>query len=67
MGAGITYIKSGSYDLYHDTGMASYKIWDENNLQFPVISTSTRRVSDIQVVDTLPTTQVNGVLYLVVG
>lgn len=67
MGDGITYIKSGSYDLYHDTGMASYKIWDENNLQFPVISTSTRRVSDIQVVDTLPTTQVNGVLYLVVG
>lgn len=67
MGAGTTYIKSGAYDLYHDTGLASYKIWDENNLQFPVISTSTRRVSDIQVVDALPTTQVNGVLYLVVG
>lgn len=66
MGAGTTYIKSGAYDLYHDTGMASYKIWDENNLQFPVISTSTRRVRDIQVVDSLPTTQASGVLYLVV-
>lgn len=66
MEAGTTYINSGNYDLIHATADSSYKIWDENNLQFPVISTSTRRVSDIQVVDALPTTQASGVLYLVV-
>lgn len=31
-----------------------------------VKSTSTRKVKDIQIVDTLPTTQASGVLYLVV-
>ena len=43
-----------------------YRMWDEYNLPSPVKSTSTKKVTDIQVVDALPATQESGVLYLVV-
>lgn len=54
---------------YRSTDKASgtpYRMWDEYNLPSPVKSTSTKKVTDIQVVDALPATQESGVLYLVV-
>lgn len=69
----ITYIgDDASYlDLYgskiiHVKNGIAYGMWDENNLPNPVQSTSTKKVTDIQVVDALPATQASGVLYLVV-
>lgn len=54
---------------YRSTDKANgtpYRMWDEYNLPNPVKSTSTKKVTDIQVVDALPATQASGVLYLVV-
>jgi hypothetical protein len=69
----VTYIgDDASYlDLYgskiiHVKNGIAYGMWDENNLPNPVQSTSTKKVTDIQVVDALPATQASGVLYLVV-
>lgn len=69
----VTYIgDDASYlDLYgskiiHVKNGIAYGMWDENNLPNPVQSTSTKKVTDIQVVNALPTTQASGVLYLVV-
>ena len=69
----VTYIgDDDSYlDLYgskiiHVKNGIAYGMWDENNLPNPVQSTSTKKVTDIQVVDALPATQASGVLYLVV-
>lgn len=55
----------GSKIIHVKNGIA-YGMWDENNLPNPVQSTSTKKVTDIQVVDALPATQASGVLYLVV-
>ena len=70
----VTYIgNNDSYlDLYgskiiHVKNGIAYGMWDENNLPNPVQSTSTKKVTDIQVVDALPATQASGVLYLVFG
>lgn len=70
----VTYIgDNDSYlDLYgskiiHVKNGIAYGMWDENNLPNPVQSTSTKKVTDIQVVDALPATQASGVLYLVFG
>lgn len=70
----VTYIgDDDSYlDLYgskiiHVKNGIAYGMWDENNLPNPVQSTSTKKVTDIQVVDALPATQASGVLYLVFG
>lgn len=49
-----------------ETDITGYATQTWVNSQNFVKSTSTRKVKDIQIVDTLPTTQASGVLYLVV-
>ena len=67
-----TFLLSNDSDILHyrstdKVNGTPYRMWDEYNLPSPVKSTSTKKVTDIQVVDALPATQVSGVLYLVFG
>lgn len=66
-----TFLLSNASDILHyrstdKVNGTPYRMWDEYNLPSPVKSTSTKKVTDIQVVDALPATQESGVLYLVV-
>lgn len=66
-----TFLLSNDSDILHyrstdKVNGTPYRMWDEYNLPSPVKSTSTKKVTDIQVVDALPATQESGVLYLVV-
>ena len=66
-----TFLLSNASDILHyrstdKVNGTPYRMWDEYNLPSPVKSTSTKKVTDIQVVDALPATQESGDLYLVV-
>lgn len=66
IGDDISYLNLYGSKIIHVKNGIAYGMWDENNLPNPVQSTSTKKVTDIQVVDALPATQASGVLYLVV-
>lgn len=66
IGDDVSYLDLYGSKIIHVKNGIAYGMWDENNLPNPVQSTSTKKVTDIQVVDALPATQASGVLYLVV-
>lgn len=66
IGDDASYLNLYGSKIIHVKNGIAYGMWDENNLPNPVQSTSTKKVTDIQVVDALPATQASGVLYLVV-
>lgn len=66
IGDDVSYLDLYGSMIIHVKNGIAYGMWDENNLPNPVQSTSTKKVTDIQVVDALPATQASGVLYLVV-
>lgn len=66
IGDDASYLDLHGSKIIHVKNGIAYGMWDENNLPNPVQSTSTKKVTDIQVVNALPTTQASGVLYLVV-
>ena len=63
--AASSYVKAND-NISRLTNDSGYTTQEWVNSQNFVKSTSTRKVKDIQIVDSLPTTQASGVLYLVV-